>query len=360
VLAVSAVGSLREEIAPGHVVVPDQFIDRTRGRTRESTFFGDGVVAHVQFADPFCAALSGALVGAAGASGAVVHTGGTYVCMEGPQFSTRAESQLYRSWGADVIGMTNLQEAKLAREAELCLPGAATDTLLAHRPRRRADRRILADRRNVEWRGERSRRSPAGCLTGRLPLCHTPRTPSSPIAPPFEATRRALRPSPEVSMSDAIAVSARSFDASRRRTGGRTTSRAWLAYAGGEASLPRCTAGAGRQRFPDEARAYLAGRGIRRRASRPAPAFLSLHGRYHEDMNRRDTLPRPRVFAGFVPDVAPVVRAARYVFSAASVQCCEARVRAVLGARAVVGLDTMNLDAEARRFEAILPRVTSW
>src|SRR5262249_16101542 len=120
VVAVSAVGSLREEIAPGHVVVPDQFIDRTRGRTEESTFFGHGVVAHVQFADPFCAPLSRAVVAAARGQGATVHAGGVYVCMEGPLFSTRAESHLYRSWGAQVIGMTNLQEAKLAREAEIC------------------------------------------------------------------------------------------------------------------------------------------------------------------------------------------------------------------------------------------------
>jgi len=127
-LAVSAVGSLREEIAPGHVVVPDQFIDRTRGRQAESTFFGRGVVAHVQFADPFCAPLSRALVDAAQASGARVHAGGTYVCMEGPAFSTRAESHLYRSWGAHVIGMTNLQEAKLAREAELCFATLALAT----------------------------------------------------------------------------------------------------------------------------------------------------------------------------------------------------------------------------------------
>ena len=120
VLAVSAVGSLREEIAPGHVVVPDQFIDRTCGRTRESTFFGGGVVAHVQFADPFCPALSTALGAAARASGATVHAGGTYVCMEGPQFSTRAESLMHRAWGADLIGMTALPEAKLAREAQMC------------------------------------------------------------------------------------------------------------------------------------------------------------------------------------------------------------------------------------------------
>ena len=128
VVAVSAVGSLREEIAPGHVVVPDQFIDRTRGRTQESTFFGDGVVAHVQFADPFCAPLSKALASAARGQGATVHEGGVYVCMEGPHFSTRAESHLYRSWGAQVIGMTNLQEAKLAREAELCFTTMALAT----------------------------------------------------------------------------------------------------------------------------------------------------------------------------------------------------------------------------------------
>src|SRR5262249_46957893 len=120
VVAVSAVGSLREEIAPGHVVVPDQFIDRTRGGAGQSTVFGRGGVAHVAFADPFCGPLSRTLGAAARTQGAMVHEGGVYVCMEGPLFSTRAESNLYRSWGAHVIGMTNLQEAKLAREAELC------------------------------------------------------------------------------------------------------------------------------------------------------------------------------------------------------------------------------------------------
>ncbi|RMD81882.1 MAG: S-methyl-5'-thioadenosine phosphorylase [Candidatus Dadabacteria bacterium] len=126
ILSVSAVGSLREEIKPGDVVVPDQFIDRTRGRI--STFFGDGVVAHVSFADPFCPVLSATLARAAREAGATVHEGGTYVCMEGPQFSTRAESHLYRSWGGDVIGMTNLQEAKLAREAEICFATLALAT----------------------------------------------------------------------------------------------------------------------------------------------------------------------------------------------------------------------------------------
>ncbi|HYC01531.1 MAG TPA: S-methyl-5'-thioadenosine phosphorylase [Candidatus Limnocylindrales bacterium] len=126
VLAISAVGSLREEIAPGDVVVPDQFIDRTKGRI--STFFTGGVVAHVSFADPFCAPMSNRLADCAREAGATVHEGGTYVCMEGPQFSTRAESNLYRSWEAHIIGMTNLQEAKLAREAEMCFATLALAT----------------------------------------------------------------------------------------------------------------------------------------------------------------------------------------------------------------------------------------
>lgn len=126
IISVSAVGSLRKEIAPGHLIIPDQFIDRTT--QRPSTFFGRGVVAHVSLADPFCRDLAKVLAGAAGAEGAKVHAGGTYVCMEGPQFSTRAESHLYRSWGAHVIGMTNLQEAKLAREAEICFGTLALAT----------------------------------------------------------------------------------------------------------------------------------------------------------------------------------------------------------------------------------------
>ena len=117
-LSVSAVGSLKEEYAPLDVLVPDQFIDRTQ--QRRSTFFGRGLVAHVAFAHPFCPVLSRRMVEGCGEAGARHHVGGTYVCMEGPQFSTLAESRLYRSWGADVIGMTNLQEAKLAREAEIC------------------------------------------------------------------------------------------------------------------------------------------------------------------------------------------------------------------------------------------------
>lgn len=118
ILSASAVGSLREEYAPTDIVFPHQFIDRTRHRA--DTFFGDGIVAHVAFADPICAGASFHMSAAARDAGAKAHLGGTYVCMEGPQFSTRAESNLYRSWGADVIGMTNLTEAKLAREAEIC------------------------------------------------------------------------------------------------------------------------------------------------------------------------------------------------------------------------------------------------
>src|SRR5271167_3766724 len=118
ILSVSAVGSLKEEHKPTDFVIPDQFIDRTFHRI--STFFGDGVVGHVAFGDPVCATVAQTIVSACESEGLVGKAGGTYVCMEGPQFSTRAESNLYRSWGADVIGMTNLQEAKLAREAEIC------------------------------------------------------------------------------------------------------------------------------------------------------------------------------------------------------------------------------------------------
>ena len=117
ILSVSAVGSLKEEHKPTDFVIPDQFIDRTFARN--ATFFGDGIVGHVAFADPICAVAAGAFAQGCKDAGVTGKVGGTYVCMEGPQFSTRAESNLYRSWGADVIGMTNLQEAKLAREAEI-------------------------------------------------------------------------------------------------------------------------------------------------------------------------------------------------------------------------------------------------
>lgn len=125
-LSIGAVGSLREQLAPGHVVIPDQFIDRTVARP--STFFGDGIVVHVSLADPVCAVLADAVDAAARAAGGTVHRDGTYLCMEGPQFSTRAESHLYRQWGADIIGMTNWQEAKLAREAEICFASLALVT----------------------------------------------------------------------------------------------------------------------------------------------------------------------------------------------------------------------------------------
>jgi 5'-methylthioadenosine phosphorylase len=118
ILSVSAVGSLKEKYAPLHMVVPDQLVDRTFKRS--STFFGKGLVAHVGFARPFCADVGRVLAAACRTAGATVHEGGTYICIEGPQFSTRAESELYRSWGMDIIGMTNLQEARLAREAEIC------------------------------------------------------------------------------------------------------------------------------------------------------------------------------------------------------------------------------------------------
>lgn len=126
-ISVSAVGSLKEEIVPGHVVIIDQFIDRTKG-IRDSSFFGGGIVGHVAFGDPISPVLADILYDATVAAGGTVHRGGTYVCMEGPQFSTRAESELYRSWGASVIGMTNVPESKLAREAEIAYATLALAT----------------------------------------------------------------------------------------------------------------------------------------------------------------------------------------------------------------------------------------
>jgi 5'-methylthioadenosine phosphorylase len=127
IIAVCSAGSFKKEIEPGHLLIPDQLIDRTR--TRVSTFFGEGIVGHIPFADPFCPVLSGILYDSAKEVGATVHPAGTLVVMEGPAFSTRAESRLYRSWGADLIGMTALPEAKLAREAEICYAviGCVTD-----------------------------------------------------------------------------------------------------------------------------------------------------------------------------------------------------------------------------------------
>jgi 5'-methylthioadenosine phosphorylase len=126
VLSASACGSLRERYQPRHAVIPDQFIDRTRHR--KDTFFDGGIVGHAALADPVCPSLAVALEEGAQRGGLTVHRGGTYVCMEGPQFSTRAESHLYRSWGADIIGMTNLTEARLAREAEICYASLALVT----------------------------------------------------------------------------------------------------------------------------------------------------------------------------------------------------------------------------------------
>ena len=127
IISVSAVGSMKEEIVPGHIVLPDQFFDRTQGK-RASTFFGNGIVGHIQFADPVCAELCETLHAATLEAGATVHKGGTYICIEGPNFSTRAESKIYRSWGVDVIGMTNVPEARLAREAEICYATVALAT----------------------------------------------------------------------------------------------------------------------------------------------------------------------------------------------------------------------------------------
>jgi len=126
IISAGAVGSMREDIAPLDIVLPDQFFDRTY--RRPSTFFGDGIVGHIPFAEPVCHELRGHVKEASARSGARVHDGGTYMCIEGPQFSTKAESKIYRSWGVDVIGMTNLQEAKLAREAEICFSTMALVT----------------------------------------------------------------------------------------------------------------------------------------------------------------------------------------------------------------------------------------
>ncbi len=127
IISVSAVGSMKEGIVPGHIVIPDQFYDRTRG-VRKSTFFGDGVVGHVAFADPVCGDLAEQVYEAAREAGATAHKGGTYICIEGPNFSTRAESNIYRGWGVDIIGMTNIPEARLAREAEICYATVALAT----------------------------------------------------------------------------------------------------------------------------------------------------------------------------------------------------------------------------------------
>jgi len=171
-VSVSTAGSMKEAIAPGDLVVVDQFIDRTY--QRRPTFFGDGIVAHVSLADPVCADLSRTLVEAGRAGGAKVHDGGTYLCIEGPQFSTRAESKLYRSWGVDVISMTAMQEARLAREAELCY---ATLTLVTdydcwHQSAGPVDigEILRVMRANVE-KAQRAIANLAGALAGRRRSC---------------------------------------------------------------------------------------------------------------------------------------------------------------------------------------------
>ena len=126
IISINSCGSFKEDIRPGHLLIPDQIIDRTQKRT--NTFFGEGIVAHIQFADPFCPVLSRILYESAQETGAIVHQGGTFIAMEGPAFSTRAESRLYRAWDADVIGMTVLPEARLAREAEICYASIACVT----------------------------------------------------------------------------------------------------------------------------------------------------------------------------------------------------------------------------------------
>ena len=128
ILSVSAVGSLQERYAPTDFVIPDQFFDRTRARAHESTFFGEGIVGHITFAEPVCSELGDILEESCKTAGVKTHRGGTYICMEGPAFSTKAESNVYRQWGMDVIGMTNLQEAKLAREAEIAYATVALVT----------------------------------------------------------------------------------------------------------------------------------------------------------------------------------------------------------------------------------------
>lgn len=166
VLSVSAVGSLREEYRPGDLVVPDQLIDRTRGQ-RSATFFGEGVVAHVGFAEPYCAPLRAAVQAAGAVAGATVHDGGSLVVIEGPAFGTKAESEMYRSWGASIVGMTALPEAKLTREAELCYAtlAAVTDYDAWHSEHDAVDARTVFQvlRRNVDVSREVVRE-----LVGRL------------------------------------------------------------------------------------------------------------------------------------------------------------------------------------------------
>lgn len=176
VVSISAVGSLRGDFEPGHMVTPDQLIDRTNGG-RPATFFGAGVVAHIAFAEPFCPAMREAARGAAATAGATVHAGGTYVVIEGPAFGTRAEGELQRGWGASIVGMTALPEAKLAREAELCYAtlAAVTDYDAGHAGHEAVDARTVFEtlRQNVATAQEAVRnlalalpgRDACGCAT---------------------------------------------------------------------------------------------------------------------------------------------------------------------------------------------------
>ena len=198
VLAASAVGSLREDIHPREAVAVDQFVDRTH---RPSTFFGDGLVAHVALGDPVCPELRSLLVSAGPKCGAVVHDGGTYLCMEGPAFSTRAESELYRSWHCDVIGMTNAQEAKLAREAEICYAslGLVTDYDCWHETEEAVSVEAVLGvlRRNARMGQETVRRAVAA-IAEKKPACECADALryallTDPAAVP-EATRERLRP----------------------------------------------------------------------------------------------------------------------------------------------------------------------
>jgi len=173
ILSVSAVGSMKEHIHPCDIVFPDQFIDRTH--SRRDTFFGDGAVAHISFADPICPSLSALAADAAEGCGATVHRGGTYVCIEGPAFSTRAESLMYRSWGVDVIGMTNYQEARLAREAEICYAtmACATDYDCWHETEETVSVQMLIENlnRNVAVAQETIKRLVPGIPEGRTCPC---------------------------------------------------------------------------------------------------------------------------------------------------------------------------------------------
>ena len=173
IVSVSAVGSLKEEHKPLEFVIPDQFFDRTRHRV--DTFFGEGIVAHIAFADPVCPELSKTVEGACKKAGVTGKRGGTYICMEGPQFSTKAESNVYRSWGMDVIGMTNLQEAKLAREAEICYVTVAMvtdyDCWHPHHDSVTVDQIVAVLLKNAENAGKVVRETVAAMPRGRSCKC---------------------------------------------------------------------------------------------------------------------------------------------------------------------------------------------